>query len=292
MYTSPDEARSDLFLAGAVYLFGGLVIGLLLEIVPLQSLPGVDVALAFLVPIVTTALVPHLLVRYRKESWSAYGLGAPDSSFWSGALAGLPLAAASVVTALVFSGDPTAGLPVVAIGTGALRLLLLRLVSWLCLAVLAVYGTVKARDAFRADYSTVRDASREIGRWVGIVLGATTVLLSASFAVRGVTSAALELLLLALAAVGVFALVYRSVPARATTSRATLLTPAVLLALGPFALSFDAAQLVFSLWLASIYAAVGLTMGMLVETRRSALGVIGLAVVIAALSTLGGAAGV
>lgn len=207
MYTSPDEARSDLFLAGAVYLFGGLVIGLLLEIIPLQAIPGVDIALAFLVPIVTTALVPHLLVRYRRESWSAYGLGAPDASFWAGAVAGLPLVAASVAVALAFGGDATVGLPVVAIGSGALLNLLLRLVSWLGLAVLAVYGTVKARDAFRPDYSTVRDASREIGRWVGIVLGATTVLLSASFAVRGATSAALELILLAAAAVGVFAIV-------------------------------------------------------------------------------------
>src|SRR5690606_6192744 len=59
MYTSPDEARSDLFLAGAVYVFGGIVIALLLDILPLQRIPGVDIGLALVLPIVTTALVPH-----------------------------------------------------------------------------------------------------------------------------------------------------------------------------------------------------------------------------------------
>ena len=290
MYTSPDEARSDLFLAGAVYVFGGIVILLILQVLPLQAIPGVDLALAFIVPVVTTALVPFLLVRYRKESWSDYGFGGPDGALGTGVLAGLPFTAASVVAALVLSGDPLAGLPIVALGPSALLALLVRLVTWLGLCVLAVYGTVKARDAFRADYSTVRDAGWQVARWIGIVLGVTSALLAASFALRDAPGVSVEVLLVGAAAAGAFLLVHRGVSPRATTSRATLLTPAVLLALGPFALSFDAAQLVISIWLAAVYGTIGLAIGVLVETRRSALGAVGLVLVVAALSTVGGGA--
>jgi hypothetical protein len=280
MYTSPDEARSDLFLAGAVYLFGPVILQVLLQIVPLTRIGIVDTVLGVVQPLLFTLVVPVLLIRYRRESLAMYGLGPGSRGLLVGVLVAAPVALAVLATA-VLGGRLLVPPTLTADPLLALLRALPRLASWFGLAGLAVYGTVKARDAFRSDVRPIRAVTLEIGRILAIIAGVATLLL---FAVLGLH---LELLLVPAGAAGV---VYAALRAQrgpsGGASRATLLTPAVLLAIGPFTLFAGALDFVFSVWLASIVAAIGLALGILQETRRSALPAIGLAVTVALLTGL------
>lgn len=280
MYTSPDEARSDLFLAGAVFLLGPIIVDLLLSIIPLRRLPGAGTVLDIALPLVFTVLVPYLLIRYRNESLRSYGLGSSPGALGLGVLLGAPVVVAAVV-ATVVEGDALGdALPVLFLADGAVVLTLARLASWLGLAGLAVYGTVKARDAFRGDPQTLRTTAVEIGRVVAGVSVVATVLLALALDIS------LGLLLLPLGVAGAVVLAVRSLRGPSSTTRPTLLTPVVLLALGPFALSFDAFRFVTGLWLAALLAGIGLAMGMLMTARRSAYGVVAFAVVLALFTPL------
>ncbi len=279
MYTSPEDARSDLFLAGAVYLLGPLVIALLLRLLLLDRVDALVRVLAVVLPLAQTVLVPYLLIRYRSESLSDYGLGAAStSSLTLGAGLALPIVLASLLAGLLAGVDVFAVLPIIALGPGALFDLLVRLVTWLGLTGFALYATVKARDAFRTEYRTVRDGVIEIGRIVGGLAAVTTLILLVALDFN----VARVLLPLGLAA-SVW-LLLRGLAGPTTTSRATLLTPTLLLALGPFVLSLRADEFVLSLWAGSLAAGVGLLLGALVETRRSAAAPIGFALTAALLS--------
>lgn len=277
MYTSPDEARSDLFLSAAVYLFGPLVLSTLFNVLPM---PGVIVGsvLGFVIPLAVTVLVPWLLIRYRKEPLRSYGFTAlRPADLALGALVAAPLVVASV---LMLPGSAQS--PFVAVFTidgGA------RLARWLGLCLLGVYGTVKARDAFRQDYVTVREGVRDIGRWVAIVALGAALLLVLSQTVRGASLLdALRLLLLPLGMVGALAVVERYVRGPSVTSRQVLLTPTVLLALGPFGLSLNGAVFLTSLYRAALAGGVGLVVGALIEAKRSVWAVVALAAAIALLT--------
>lgn len=289
MYATSEEARSDLFLAGAVYVLGPLVLRIVLGIVPLLQVPLLREALIVVLPLVTTALVPFLLVRYRKESWRAYGFGAgPSPLLGTGALIAAPIALATVLALLAEGFGAGAALPAMALGEGALIALLQRLTSWLGLVVLAVYGTVKARDAFRGEWQTVRDGMLQLGRYVGIALGAVTLLLLLGSLASPGPDRLLYLLLVPLGTAASFFIALRGVTGRHTTSRTTLLTPLVLFALGSFQFSlFDPARLVESLWFAAILGAIGLIVGALQETWRSAQGAVTMALVLALFSNIG-----
>src|SRR5690606_28121006 len=76
MFTSTEDARSDLFLSGAVYVFGPTVIAILVNVFGLSNVPAALIVLSLVQPVVTTALVPFLLMRYRSESFGQYGYGA------------------------------------------------------------------------------------------------------------------------------------------------------------------------------------------------------------------------
>jgi hypothetical protein len=288
MYTSSDDARSDLFLAGAVYLFGPLILRVLFGIIPLTDIPVVGSVLLVVVPLATTVLVPYLLIRYRHEPLSLYGLGRSGAPLVvTGALLGVPVVGAAVLGALGGGQGLDGALPVVAAGAGEGAVeLLARLAQWLGLALLAVYGTVKARDAFRGDPQTLREATLEIGRYVAIAAVVATVLLVVALSARGSAVEALLFLLPPLGVAGAVALTLRQLRP-AVITRSTLLTPVVLLALGPFQLSFNPFDFVIGIWLAALFAAIGLIIGALQESRRSAYAAVGLAVVLACLTTLG-----
>jgi hypothetical protein len=273
MYTSPDDARSDLFLSAAVYLFGPLVIGTLLNLVPVPVVLGA--VLGFGIPLVVTVLVPWLLIRYRKESLRSYGfVELRAANVGLGLLAAAPLAAASVLM-LPGLGRP-AFVTMLSIDGGA------RLSRWLGLCLLGVYGTVKARDAFRQDYLTVREGLRDIGRWVALVALGAAALLILSQTMRGASPLdALRLLLLPLGMIGALAVVHRSLRGPNVTSRQVLLTPTVLLALGPFGLSLNGAVFLTSLYRAALAGGVGLLAGALIEAKRTARAVVALAAAIA-----------
>jgi hypothetical protein len=280
MYTSPDDARSDVMLAGAVFVFGPIVISLLLATIPLARIPFVGSGLQLATPVLLTALVPFLMVRYRRERWESYGFGGDvGGGLVAGAVLALPIVAAGLLVAVFQGRSPIAALPLLGVGPGWFFGTAVRVLTWVGLAVLAVYVTVKARDAFRADYRTLPEGILEIGRVLAIVVGVAGLL---RLAVTGLVSSIVF-------PVGVAAMVwllYRQVQGPSSTSRATLLAPTILLAVGSFFISFSAARLVEGIWTGALVAAVGLAMGVLLERRRSAWSVIGLALAIALLTPM------
>lgn len=266
MYATSEEARSDLFLAGAVYLFGPLLLQLA---APLYDVPVLGAILLVAAPLVTTALVPVLLARHRKETAADYGLvGDRNRGLRIGALVALPVVAGAILGPALQGTTLGSTLPALATGRGDVVFFLANVASWAGLVALAVYATVKARDAFRADIRTVSEGVLEVGRYLGIGGGIAAVLL-----VVANPSNFLLLLLVPLgAAAAVWLLLRRFLP-HATTTRAALLTPVVLLALrpfNPFALLFSPGNFVASIWSAALLGAVGLLVAALLEARRTA----------------------
>lgn len=286
MYQSPDDARSDLFLAGAVFFFGPVVLRILLGIFPLDRAPVLGPVLAIALPLAVTVLVPYLLIRYRREPWGAYGLGGgPSSALWFGALLGAPVAVVTLVATLLRGQGVLEAFPLLAIGPGALVDFLARCAEWLGLALLGVYASVKARDAFRGEHRTLPDGVWEIGRLLGIVVVVTAGLLALALTVQA--GPFFEVLLLPLAVAASFWLLRRNLPVHSSTQRPVLVTPTVIFGLGPFFLVFDAFAFVTGVYQAALYAVFGLAVGAMQESRRSALGAVGLAIVLAAFTGLG-----
>jgi hypothetical protein len=291
MYTSTEDARSDLFLSGAVYVIGPAVFEIVRNLLRLDAVPGATTLLELVIPVATTALVPFLLMRYRGESFGQYGYGAGlPPNFGVGLLMALPIVVASVLTGLVVAGDPLAGLGITALLAGQSLAFLSRLLSWVGLGFLAVYATVKARDAFRSDYRTVREETITIGRVLAMVaVAAVSIALlftspADAYLDAGRLFAAIVLPLLGVA--GSVGLLFPLLRGPSATSRATMLTPVVLLALGPFQLSFSVSGIAQSVSYAAAYAGVGLVVGALQESRRSAVAIVGLMLAVAVLSTL------
>lgn len=290
MYTSTEDARSDLFLSAAVYVVGPVVIELVLGLVPIQRIPGVAILLVLAIPIATTALVPWLLMRYRGEGFGQFGYGAGlPPNVGTGVLLAVPIVVASVLSATATTGQPQAGLAVTALltdGADGIILLVARLAQWLGLGFLAVYATVKARDAFGSDVRTVRDETIHLGRILAAV-GAVAVSLALLFvAPNRSTTILVQLLAMPLGVAGSVGMLLRLLRGPSATTRATLLTPVVLLALGPFQLAFDGSELVLSIWQAALFAGIGLVIGGLLESRRSAVACLALTATIALLTTV------
>lgn len=293
MYTSTEDARSDLFLSGAVFLFGGVIVQALLRIVPLDRIPGVRIVVSVVLPLVTTVLVPYLLIRYRKEPWSMYGLaGFSPSAFGLGVVLGIPLAIAGVLAAIVAGSPPGLAIPLAGIADSGFPVedLLARIARWLGYVLLAAYGTVKARDAFRGEHQTLAGGARQIALVLGGAAGIAAALLLLSLATQGRLPAdlpvAAELLLRALGVATAVVLMLGRVRGAVTTTRPTLVTPAVLLGMVAIrGLRFDAVSFVTSVYIVGLLALLGLVVGMLQESRRTAWGAVGLGLTIATLTT-------
>jgi len=286
MYTDPEEARSDLFLAGAVYLFGPLLLRLT------DRLAGVGVigdVYIVIVPLLTTALVPLLLIRYRKEPASAYGLrGDRAGAAQVGLLLGLPVVVAAAATSLADGGPPMDVLAGAREGEISIVALLANATTWIGLVILAAYATVKSRDAFRSELQSVRAGVIEVGRVLGIAGGVAALLLFATrFREIGVL-----LLPLGFAAAGY--LLLRGLSGPSTATRMTFVAPVVLLVLGPLnplAVLFDPAGFVVGVWVAAMVGATALLVAGLLESRRTAYGALALALLFAVFvrtSFLGG----
>ena len=292
MYTSTEDARSDLFLSGAVYVIGPAVFQIVRNLLRLDLIPGATSLLELVIPVATTALVPYLLMRYRGESFGQYGYGAGlPPNFGVGLLMALPIVVASVVTGLVIAdGDPLAGLGITALLVGQPLAFLARLLSWVGLGFLAVYATVKARDAFRSDYRTVREETITVGRILAMVAaaGVSIALLFTRPGAAGMAGGELfaAIVLPPLGVAGSVGLLFLLLRGPSATSRATMLTPVVLMALGPIQLSFSLTGIALSVSRAAAYAGVGLVIAALQESRRSAVAILGLTLAIALLSTL------
>lgn len=291
-YTSPDEARSDLFLSGAAYVFGGTLVAILFSVTRLDRVAGVGTALAIVLPILTTILVPVLLMRYRGESLRDLGLGGGgDGSVVPGLLVGLPIVAASVVAPLLAGGSPADGLPILQLGGARSGLLLvIGIVQWCGVLFLALYGTVKARDAFRGETQPLEGAVTRVGRIVAIIAGVSLVMLILAVLgdLQGMDSLALIVLPLGVAAAVLLALRITSGPT--STTLPTVLTPVVLLALGPFAITLNVTAITIVLYQVALYSGIGLIVAVLVERTQRGAGVLALALVLALGTQVAGAA--
>lgn len=280
-YVSPEEARSDLFLSAAVFLIGPLVVELLLELIPLRRIPIVSPVLQVGLPLVYTVLVPYLLIRYRKESVRDYLRKGGAQAFAFGLLLALPIVATAVPGMLLEGGSIQEAVPVLlATQPGRIVDLAEGLTFWLGLAALAVYATVKARDAFRSDPQTLRNAAMEIARVLGVVAAVTTLLLLLASRTR------LSSVLLPLGVAGAVALVLSRLRGPSSTSRAILLTPVLLLAL-QYVLTFSTVNFVERLYFGTLLGGIGLVFGVLEESTYSAYGALAMALVIALASPLG-----
>jgi hypothetical protein len=287
MYTSTEDARSDLMLAGAVFLFGGIIFQIVLRIIPLGQVPVLGELLLIAQPVITTALVPFLLIRYRQEPWSMYGLGGGVQGLAPGVALALPIVAATLIVPVVLGASPLAALPVTVTGGSEAVALVARLLQFASLAFFAIYGTVKARDAFRGEYKTVRDGALEVLRILGIVVaaGAALTLLTVlgQIDVRGL----LAFLLPAAGVGGTVWLMWRSLSGPSSTVRPVLVAPTVIFGLAAFRIQLQPGALAETVYQAGLLACVGLVVGLLSEQRRSGWPAIGLALTIAALSTFG-----
>jgi hypothetical protein len=288
VYTSPDEARSDLFLSGGFYIFSDVILGFLLRVIPLDRIPGVGIVITLALPLVSTVLVPFLLIRYRKERIADFGWDRSTGALALGAVIALPIVALSVAAAAAHGPGTGLGMPAVDVALGGSWLLALaRLVQTVGLVLLGVYCAVKARDAFRSEPQYLPRAYRDIAKILAIIAAVTTVLLALSTMTTG--GNLLTLLDVVLPPLGVAAaawLAYRRLSGSQLTTRAVLLTPVILFAVGRGLFSLDARGFVQGLWRGAMYAGLGLIVGALLESRRSALGPIGLALVVGLLTYL------
>jgi hypothetical protein len=285
MYTSSDEARSDLFLSGAVYAIGPAIVGAVFGIIPLQSVPVLGQVLSLALPLVFTVLTPLLLMRYRKERLADLGFAGPKRALGRGAITALPVVATNVASGLA-AGTAVAALPVAAaVLAGEYLLFVEYVISVLGLVFLAVYCTVKARDGFRADSAYLRSATLRIVRVLAIVAGAVTALLVLGSITQQFRLAEVaDLVLRPVGAAGAVAIALHYARSARLTTRPTLITPMVIMAIGSFTLFGGALELVTSVYRATILAAIGLAIGLMLESDRSAWGPMGLAAVVAVLA--------
>lgn len=286
MYTSADEDRSDLFLAAAVYVLGPELLGVVLGRLPGSI--GASPFVSLVVIVLTTIAVPLWLMRYRKQRVGHLGFDASPTTAGAGLLVALPVALGFVLAELIARTGPLSSAPVFgAVATGAYVAAALSILRGLCVAFLVIYATVKARTAFRADPAYIKPTMLRLGKFTAIAGAAVTVLLLLTVLVR--SSDLQESSYVALAPVGIAAaawLTYRWIKGSQLTSRATLLTPMILLAIGAFVIFARAAAIVAGLWQAALLAGIGLIMGALLESRRSAWSPLGFALGVTLLTPL------
>lgn len=219
-----------------------------------------------------------------------YGLARfSPTAFGYGALLGTPVVVAGLLAALATGFSPASAIPLAGIiGTGTVDVLA-RTSQWLGFALLAVYGTVKARDAFRGESQTLAQGTRHIAKILGLAVLVAVVLLLLSLAARGALLGGVEvavgIVLMPLGVATAIVIVLGQLTGAGATTRPTLVTPAVLLGLAGFQISFDAVAFVTAVYLGGILALLGLLIGVLQEWRRSAWAAIGLMLVIAVLSS-------
>lgn len=287
MYTSPDEDRSDLFLAAAVYVLGPEVLDIVLRRVPIPA-EAVPVVNLFVV-LTTTVLVPFLLIRYRKERLRDFGADRSFVAVTTGLIASLFVGVAFVLGDVISGAPLLTSVPVANVAAGGVFTVtsfVLRVVSGLCVVLLAIYVTVKARTAFRADARYLGPTVIWLARIAGIVAAGAAALLFLTVALRNQPAAGLLYLVVPLGVAGAVWFVHRSLSGSVLTARATLVTPMVILAIGSLVLFGEAARFVVGLWEGAMLAGIGLCIGALLESRRTAWAPLGLGLGLVLLTPL------
>lgn len=238
MYLSLEDARSDVILAAAATVFGGLLLELLLSAPGIPTRGTAAQVLLLLGWFALSGLAPLLLARYRQDTHAAFALGR-DVRIGPALLLAVPLAAVGVGRALLVDGSPTVavlgrvgrvvtGSPVV--GEAALDLVGI-ILTVLQVAVLTVgslllvsFLTTRGAAAFRDDERSATELLRTFG------LGAAGVALVAGVSLA-LTGVSLVPVLLNVAVLAVLVLVAdRLTPAGVAITRPAVLTPAIVIA--------------------------------------------------------------
>ena len=284
MYLSADDARSDFFLAAAVYVIGPTLIQLLLRAIPgLQSGTVVVTVIAILVPFVTIAAMPLFLLRYREGSFAALRSGGGRSVATGAGIAAV--FAAALALGEVLGGGQLGFLadqvPLTAVIALAVR--------WASLAVLALFLYLRAEYAFRPISEQQHTLVRQAGlACVGTAVVGTVLLLLAGRPIASVLPAA--------GLAGMYLLAERQLPQTGVGERWWVWAPVITLALGPieiFSIFFGGSEFLASAQQAAVVALFGLVVGMGLHARRGALLAFGAAAVmlVADLLSLAGGTG-
>lgn len=233
VYLSPEDARSDVILAGATTLFGGFALQLLTRL-PFYPRPGV---LASVLSIgwvfALTGLVPLLLARYRGHGAAAFGLDRSRETWRSGLILAAPVALIGAALGLAQTGLPLSavlgrlGVPVTAMGAGtsAAVALLIALGQFVALSagalLLVTFLTTRGRDAFRTTEVSLTELTRTFG------MGAALLALGVGLLRALGPGALLPTVLQVLALMAVVLLVDRQVSPGMVAPRTAVLTPVV-----------------------------------------------------------------
>lgn len=238
MWLSADEAKSDVILAAAATLFGGLLLGWIANL-PLYPTSGLAGSIVEVVEIaVIVGLAPLLLARYREGTLEqSFALTDNSAGLWIGLLVGAPIALIEIVRRLVISGSVTDALfgrillgqptivsdteltQVSSIALEAVYVAVFAVATWIFLSFIAV----RARAAFRSPEMDVTAALRTFG--LGAAAGGFVIGM-----LRGVVnrSGFMVAFLSFVAVVAAILIADRYVPARTETTRAAMLAPAVI----------------------------------------------------------------
>ena len=278
MYLDADDARSDFFLAAAVYVIGPALLALTQTALPgLFALTPVQWFIIVLAPFLLTAAMPLYLMRYRDESVA--GLFDGSSQVFGTGL---------VLGALVVAGNAAASLfsqvPVTEIIANLQVLAWVGLIiRWGSLAVLAIFLYRRAEYAFRPISEMQQDLVRRAGLACVGTAGVTTLLLL-------LDDRPLSSVLPAAGLVGLFFLAEKQLMQTGMGERWWVYAPVITLALGPleiFGIFFDGAGFVVSAQQAAIVATFGLVTVMALHLRRGGKLVFGLALALGVSSLIG-----
>ena len=240
MYISPDDAKSDVILAGATALFGGLVRAIVaqLPLYPRSGVLAVVLDLAWILAL--TAVVPWLLSRYRGDGPAAFGLDGDRSAIAGGIPLALPVIVAQVTLVVLAGGSLVqagSGRLGGMLGSGGARqpggptFLVLQGARFVVLSLGAIllvsFLATRSREAFpRSPEMSLTAMVRTFG------MGAAALaLLVGLLGTVGSLRAFLGMLVTVAALVAVLLLADRRIPARHSVPRATIIAPAVIVLL-------------------------------------------------------------
>lgn len=237
MWLSADEAKSDVILAAAATLFGGLLIGWLsgLPIYPSTGLVGNVVDVIEIGVIV--GLTPLLLARYREGTLEqSFALDGDSSALWLGFLVAGPIAVIEIARRLVITGSVTdalvgrilLGQPTIAssvelgqigtVVTEAVWVAVFAVATWMFLSFIIV----RSKGAFRSPEMDVTAVLRTFG--LAAAAGGLLIGLVGNVVAR---SGFMITLLSFVAVVAAILVTDRYVPGRIETTRAAMLAPAI-----------------------------------------------------------------
>jgi hypothetical protein len=275
MYLSSDDAKSDVILAAAVLLFGGLA-RVIVSQVPGYPRTGTTALVLDLVwMVLLTSAVPWWLSRYRGDGIRAFGLDGERSAIGTGLVLAIPVVIAQILIAVLDGrsaiGAVAGNLEPVLAGVYAQS----GLAFWATLArfvVLTVGATLvisflatRSRDAFPRSPDT---SLTELVRTFGMSAAGIALVLGLLRTVFG-PGAPGPVLLNAAALIAVILLADRKIPHNILVPRATIAAPAIIvLVVHIFASGgFFRGNLPEGLYLGAMGAGVAILVSALVQLR-------------------------